>query len=71
MNIEESLTDLPTPNFPETPTLKLRKSNISREQIYNVINVITNTLETVHYDLKEVKQKSMETFQETYNFIVD
>ena len=51
MSTEESLTDLPTPNLPENPILEVQKSNFSGEDIYNVINDITNILETALYDL--------------------
>ena len=66
MNIEESLTDLPTPRLPETPTLKVRKSNLSRQDICKFISGITNILGTVHCGLKGLK--STEKFQETDNF---
>ena len=46
-------------------TLEVQKSNLSRKDIYNVISSITNALKTVHYYLKELKQKSTEKFQET------
>ena len=65
MSIEESLADLPTPNLPETPTLEVRKSNLSQEDICSVIRDITNIVETVHYDFNELKQNSTEKFQET------
>ena len=66
MNIEESLTDLPTPRLPETPTLKVRKSNLSRQDICKFISGITKILGTVHCGLKGLK--STEKFQETDNF---
>ena len=65
MSIEESLADLPTPNLPETPTLEVRKSNLSQEDICGVIRDITSIVETVHYDFNELKQNSTEKFQET------
>ena len=46
MSIEESSTDLPTPNLPETPILEVLKSNLSREDICNVISDITNIIKT-------------------------
>ena len=61
MSIGESLRDLATPNLPKTATVKVRKNNLSREDICNVISDITNILETFHYDLQELKQKSTET----------
>ena len=69
MRIEGSLMDLTTPNVPETPTLKVRKSDLSREDICNVISDITKIAETVHYDLKELKRKSTEKLKETDTFI--
>ena len=65
MSIEESLADLPTPNLPETPTLEVRKSNLSQEDICGVIRDITSIVETVHHDFNELKRNSMEKFQET------
>ena len=61
--------DLTTSNVPETPMLKVRKSDLSREDICNVISDITKIAETVHYDLKELKRKSIEKLQETDTFI--
>ena len=69
MRIEGSLMDLTTSNVPETPMLKVRKSDLSREDICNVISDITKIAETVHYDLKELKRKSIEKLQETDTFI--
>ena len=66
MNIEESLMDLPTSRLPETPTLKVRKSNLSRQGICKFISGITNILGTVHYGLKGLK--STEKFQEADSF---
>ena len=71
MSIEESLADLATPNLPETATVEVRKCNLSREDICNVISDITNILKTVHYDLQELTRKSTEKFQETDSFIED
>ena len=42
MSIEESLADLPTSNLPETPTLEVRKSNLSQEDICGVIRDIAS-----------------------------
>ena len=61
--------DLTTSNVPETPMLKVRKSDLSREDICNVISDINKIAETVHYDLKELKRKSIEKLQETDTFI--
>lgn len=69
MRIEGSLMDLTTSNVPETPMLKVRKSDLSREDICNVISDINKIAETVHYDLKELKRKSIEKLQETDTFI--
>ena len=69
ISIEESLTDLPTPNLLETATMEVRKNNLSREDICNVISYITNIWEIVHHDLQELKQKSTKKFQETDSFI--
>lgn len=69
MRIEGSLMDLTTSNVPETPMLKVRKSDLSREDICNVISDITKIAETVHYDLKELKRTSIEKLQETDTFI--
>lgn len=52
ISVEESLTDLPTPNLPGTPTSELRKSNLLQKNICNVISDITSILETVHYDMQ-------------------
>ena len=65
MSIEESLADLPTPNLPETPTMEVRKSNLSQEDICGVIRDITSIVETVHHDFNELKRNSTEKFQET------
>ena len=69
LSIEESLADLTIPNLPAT--VEVRKCNLSREDICNVISDITNILKTVHYDLQELTRKSTEKFQETDSFIED
>ena len=43
MSTEESLTVLPTSSLPETLILEERKSNLSREDFCNVINVTVPT----------------------------
>ena len=68
-NIEESLTDLPSRNLSETRILEVRKSHLLLEDICKVIGDITNTLETVHCDLEELKRKVTEKFQETLKTI--
>ena len=47
----------------------MRKRNLSREDICNVISDIINIQEIVHYDLQELKQKSTKNFQNTDSLI--
>ena len=49
--------------------MKMRKRNLSREDICNVISDIINIQEIVHYDLQELKQKSTKNFQNTDSLI--
>lgn len=69
MSTEESSADLTTPISPETATVEVWINNLSREDICNVISDINKIAETVHYDLKELKRKSIEKLQETDTFI--
>ena len=48
--------------------MKVWKNNLSREDICSVISDISNILETVQYDLQELKGKSTKKLQETDSF---
>ena len=71
MHFKESLMDLPRPNIFATPIQEVKKSNLSRVDICKFISNIAIILETVCCDLEELKEKSMEKFQEKYSFLED